>query len=1562
MNSFIKTFKISFFGLIFILTYLFISSNSTVFAQVYGSGQYGDSTYTGATPTNTPAATHTPTPTNTPLPTPTPAVSLTALSPDPNSDNTPSLTGTATSSGSTISLVEYQIDSTSGDWGSCTASDGTFDEASEGFTCTVATLDDGVHTIYVRAKDAVTQYSTNSSDVFTIDTTPPGIVVNSLSNDLTNDSTPLLSGTANDISSIISSVEYQVDGTGATWNACTALDGSFSSITESFTCTPSSLSDGAHTVYFRATDNLSNTTATADITSLDFTVDTTAPTVTLIDLSPSIIANTSPAISGTINDTNSLISTVQYQIDGTGSTWSSCTSNDGAFDEASENITCTVSTSLTNGSHTMFVRATDTAGNTDSGSGVDSSSFTVDTSAPTINVTALSPDPTTDTTPPIGGTAVDSASTITVVQYQLDSTSGSWSDCDAGDGTFDETTESFSCQVGSTLSNGSHTIYFKATDNLSNITSGTFPSDTFAVDTTPPSITLNALSPNPTDDSTPTFTGSGTELIGTIASVKFQVDGTGPSWTNCDADDGTFDEASESFSCTTSTLADGAHIIYIQAIDSTGNTSSSYTSRSFDVDTTPPIDPGVSITAVTDPTNDSTPLVQATATDADGTIVSAEFQVDGTAPGSWNACTSDDGTFDEASEAISCQLSSLSNGAHTVYVRATDNDANTSIADSDTFTVDTDVPAISITALTPDPNSDSTPSITGSVTDSDSTVASVQYQMNGTSGSWSSCTADDGTFDEASESFTCTVASSLSDGSNTIHIRSTDAAGNVTTSTDIKTDTFVIDTTAPSISLTALSPDPNSDNTPSVTGTAVDVGSTVNTVQYQIDSTSGSWTSCTADDSTFDEASEDFTCNVGSSLPDGSHTIYIKGIDTLSNATSSGYTSDTFTIDTAAPSASLNTTTPNPTSDNTPLLSGTANDTASLISTIEYQIDGTGASWSFCSATDGAFDELVEAFSCNVGSTLSDGAHTMYIKTTDALSNSTTNNNASADFTVDTTAPAITLNALSPDPNSSNTPSLTGNVLDSTSPISAVQFQIDGTSGSWSSCTATDGAFDTAAENFTCSVSSALSEGNHTMYVRASDNLSNITSSGSYASDSFTINAVGPTISSISASPTDTTVSITWTTDDSSSSQVVYGPASSFLITSTSETDTSPRVTSHSVSLSDLVSCTTYYYVVRSKDSTDLASASSNNSFTTTGCTGDATITSQTQGRITTAGGSISLYNDGTHGVRITAPASYYASNLYFQIKKLAKNAVLSVLSSPTGYTAVNDFVYDFQALSDVETNVTSFDENLTITMTYTDSDVRNINESTLKIYHNTGSGWTELSGCTVDTGANSVSCTTSSFSIFALFGVYQESSSGGNNNSGSSNSGSSVQTCSALKPIGSPYLFQVDRTKETATMHFAPSQHPYDRFVMSFGTDENAEGYNATATLSESSGAITYDVYYLKPGQTYYFKVRAMNNCEPGDWSNVVRATGVSATSSRIVKYYPNWTKQVSYAVQTVTKRVSHVVNPPSNTQIPEPVQQVPQQQPAVQSAPKQTQPPAPPKQSSNWFGTLWKNITSIF
>jgi hypothetical protein len=198
----------------------------------------------------------------------------------------------------------------------------------------------------------------------------------------------------------------------------------------------------------------------------------------------------------------------------------------------------------------------------------------------------------------------------------------------------------------------------------------------------------------------------------------------------------------------------------------------------------------VELDAAETPTADATPTVTGTASGGSA-IASVEYQTD-TTNGGWHACTATDSSFDEASETFSCNIASLADGSHTIYIRATGSDATVSDPETATIAVDTGRPGVTFTGAASDPTNDTTPSFSGTATDTVSAIASAEYQMDGTSGSWSPCAAADGAFDEASEEFTCIVASALADGSHTVYTRATDAAGNVTGSGVYAAATFTL--------------------------------------------------------------------------------------------------------------------------------------------------------------------------------------------------------------------------------------------------------------------------------------------------------------------------------------------------------------------------------------------------------------------------------------------------------------------------------------------------------------------------------------------------------------------------------------------------------------------------------------------------------------------------------------------------------------------------------------------------------------------------------------------------
>lgn len=95
-----------------------------------------------------------------------------------------------------------------------------------------------------------------------------------------------------------------------------------------------------------------------------------------------------------------------------------------------------------------------------------------------------------------------------------------------------------------------------------------------------------------------------------------------------------------------------------------------------------------------------------------------------------------------------------------------------------------------------------------------------------------------------------------------------------------------------------------------VTGTVTATNSVTNirSVSYGRNSNSptGTWYSCTPDDGSFDETTEDYTCAV-TGLAEGTNTIYVKASDTKDSYTlQSAYGSDTVVVDLSAPTGPIN--------------------------------------------------------------------------------------------------------------------------------------------------------------------------------------------------------------------------------------------------------------------------------------------------------------------------------------------------------------------------------------------------------------------------------------------------------------------------------------------------------------------------------------------------------------------------------------------------------------------------------------------------------------------------------
>ncbi|WP_410169799.1 Ig-like domain-containing protein [Acinetobacter seifertii] len=873
-------------------------------------------------------------------------------------DSTPALTGTVNDP---TAKVVVTVDGVN--YPATNNGDGTWTLADN----TLPTLTDGPHTITVTATDPAGNVGTTNA-VVTVDTTAPVVALNDV---LSNDSTPVLTGTVTDPTA---TVVVTVDG--VNYPATNNGDGTWTLADN----TLPTLTDGPHTITVTATDPAGNVGTTNAVV----TVDTTAPNAPVIDpinASNPVTGTAEPGSTVKVTFPDGSTATV---VAGPGGKWTVPNPGD-----------------LTDG-QTVTATATDPAGNPSlPGSAV------VDAVAPTVVVTTAL---TNDSTPALTGTVNDPTAKVVVTVDGVN-----YPATNNGDGTW-----TLADNTLPTLTDGPHTITVTATDpagnvgttnavvtvdttapnapvidpiNASNPVTGTaepgstvkvtFPDGSTATVVAGPdgkwtvpnpgdltdgqTVTATATDPagNPslpgsavvdavaptvavttalTNDSTPALTGT---VNDPTAKVVVTVDGVNYPATN--NGDGTWTLADN----TLPTLTDGPHTITVTATDPAGNVGT--TNAVVTVDTTAPNAP------VIDPINASNPV---TGTAEPGSTVKVTFPDGSTATvvagpdGKWTVPNPGD----------------LTDG-QTVTATATDPAGNPSLPGS--AVVDAVAPTVAVTtALT----NDSTPALTGTVNDP---TAKVVVTVDGVN--YPATNNGDGTWTLADNTLP-----TLTDGPHTITVTATDPAGNVGTTNAVVT----VDTTAPNAPVI----DPINASNP-VTGTA-EPGSTVK-VTFPDGSTAtvvagpdGKWT----------------VPNPGD-LTDG-QTVTATATDPAGNPSLPG----SAVVDAVAPTVAVTTALTN---DSTPALTGTVNDpTAKVVVTVD------GVNYPATNNGDGTW-----TLADNTLPTLTDGPHTITVTATDPAGNVGTTN---AVVTVDTTAPVVALNdVLSND----STPVLTGTVTDPTATV-----------------------------------------------------------------------------------------------------------------------------------------------------------------------------------------------------------------------------------------------------------------------------------------------------------------------------------------------------------------------------------------------------------------------------------------------------------------------------------------------------------------------------------------------
>jgi len=954
-------------------------------------------------------------------------------------DSTPTLSGsTDLPEGSVVSLTV--VDSAGN-----TQTINTLVDANGNFSVDVPPeLADGDFTVTATAEDEAGNEVTDNA-TGNINTNAPTLVLDGQGE--TNDSTPLISGTTSlPEGSTVTLTVTDSAGNTQTITATVGTDGTFSADVT----TP--LADGAYTVTASATDGDGNTTTVTDNGGV---VDTTAPTLTLEN--PGSTGDTTPTLSGTTDLPEG--STVTLVV--TDSAGNTQTIN--ALVDANGNFSVDVPNALADGDFTVTATATDSAGNTANAN----TTGNVDSEAPLLTLDTQGA--TSDVTPTITGTTdVAPGTLVTITVVDANGNSQSFQAAVQADGTF-------SADVPSALAEGDFTVTATVSDAQGN--TATANETNGSIDTQAPIVNVNPLDSG--NDTTPVISGN-TDLPEGAVVVITVTDSNGDTQTiNALVDaDGNF--ATEVLS----PLPEGDYSVEVTATDDAGN-STTVTEDGGNIDTTAPV---LSLNPQ-GTGNDETPNISGSTDLAPGSTVTLTIT-----DSAGNTQTFD--TIVDANGDFSADVpNAIPDGSYTVTASASDDAGNTTTT-SDTGTLDTSAPALTLDAQVT--VSDTTPTISGT-TDLPA-GSTVTLFVTDSAGNTQTFTA----LVDASGNFSADVPAPLAEGDYSATATATDSNGNSASVTD---NNGIVDTVAPVISLDALGS--NNDTTPTISGnTDLAAGESVTLL---ITDNAGNTQTVTA---TVD-ANGNFTVDVPDALAEGGYTVTATATDDAGNSASANATG---TIDTTAPTLTLdpqglgNDTTPT-ISGSTDLAEGSVvslviTDSAGNIQTVTATVDAAGN------------------FTVDVPAALAEGSYSVEATAIDEAGNSTSVLDNSG--VIDITPPELNLDELTPENNATPTISGTTN-LPAGAIVTLTVVDSAGNTQTFAATVQTNGSFS-------ANVPSPLAEGDYTVTATAQD------AAGNQGSDSETGGSVDTTAPVITLDPigtgNDNTPTISGSTDLAAGSTV----------------------------------------------------------------------------------------------------------------------------------------------------------------------------------------------------------------------------------------------------------------------------------------------------------------------------------------------------------------------------------------------------------------------------------------
>lgn len=382
----------------------------------------------------------------------------------------------------------------------------------------------------------------------------------------------------------------------------------------------------------------------------------------------------------------------------------------------------------------------------------------------------------------------------------------------------------------------------------------------------------------------------------------------------------------------------------------------------------------------------------------------------------------------------------LPDGDYVFRVRATDDQQEQTEA-SQSFSVDTVAPPLSIDSGPSGPTNHRMPSF-GFTTEPDATVAcSIDPIAQGTP-AYGPCTG----------ASAHTATSALADGEYVFHVRATDAARNQAESSQ----TFVVDTVAPAVGVTSGPAGPTNVTTPS----------------FQFAAEAGATVECSVDHGTpaYEPCTTTTSHTVTTPLADGSYIFRVRAADAAGNNASA---QQAFSVDSAAPSLSIDAGPAGPTRVTTPSFQFAAEAGA----TVECSIDQATPPYGSCTSPT----------TYVIGTPLPEGTHVLRVRATDSGGNHAV---VSRTFTIDTTPPLLSI-SFGPSGTTSDSTPLFG-------------FSVE--TGATVDCSIDQGtpAYGPCASATTDAAVAPLADGVYTFRVRATDAAGNQTS----VTRSFTVDAV----------------------------------------------------------------------------------------------------------------------------------------------------------------------------------------------------------------------------------------------------------------------------------------------------------------------------------------------------------------------------------------------------------------------------------------------------------------------